>query len=73
MVDEATTNLEDIIWAHKEIELGYNIIYTPTASAVHHHGLNHDDDMRRLGSSNTISCMNQYFNKSLKPNIIALK
>ena len=73
MFDEATTNLEDIIWAHKEIELGYNIIYTPTASAVHHHGPNHDDDMRRLGSTtNTIKLYESVFQTNLlEPNINA--
>jgi len=73
MFDEATSNLEDVIWAHKEIQLGYNLIYTPTASVVHHHGPNHDDNNSRLDSTtNTIKLYEYVFQTNLvEPNIKA--
>ena len=61
---------KDIIWAHKEIELGYNILHS-TASAVPQP--NHDDDMLRLGSTtNTIKLYESVFQTNLlEPNINA--
>lgn len=73
MFDEGTTNLEDVIWAHKEIELGYNLLYAPSASVVHHHGPNHDDTISRLDSTTkTIKLYESVFQtKLVEPDIKA--
>jgi len=42
--DEQVTNIEDRIWASQVQEAGFKIIYEPTASVFHHHGIHHDGD-----------------------------
>jgi rhamnosyltransferase len=37
--DEEATNIEDRIWGKLVIEAGYEIIYEPSASVYHYHGL----------------------------------
>jgi rhamnosyltransferase len=37
--DEKATNIEDRIWAKLVIEAGYKIVYEPSASVYHYHGL----------------------------------
>ena len=37
--DEKATNIEDRIWGKLVIEAGYEIIYEPSASVYHYHGL----------------------------------
>ncbi len=37
--DEEATNIEDRIWGKVVIEAGYRIVYEPTASVYHYHGL----------------------------------
>lgn len=37
--DETATNIEDRIWAKSVIDAGYQIIYEPSASVFHYHGL----------------------------------
>jgi glycosyltransferase involved in cell wall biosynthesis len=39
--DESVTNIEDRIWGKLVIEAGYEIIYEPSASVYHYHGLHH--------------------------------
>jgi len=39
--DEGVTNIEDRIWGKLVIESGYEIIYEPSASVYHYHGLHH--------------------------------
>ena len=53
LFDDKATNLEDMIWAHNEISLGYSIKYVPTAEAVHYHGPHHSNSPARLKSTET--------------------
>jgi len=71
MFDEATTNLEDVIWAHEEIRRGNNLLYSPDASVVHYHGPNHDDSIERLDSTTkTIKLYEKVFHtKLVKPKV----
>ena len=39
--DEDATNIEDRIWGKAVVEAGYEIIYEPSASVYHYHGLHH--------------------------------
>lgn len=45
--DETVTNIEDRVWGVKVIEAGLKIIYEPSASVYHHHGIHHGRDVRR--------------------------
>ena len=45
--DAQVTNIEDRIWANQVQEAGFKIIYEPTASVFHHHGIHHDGDPER--------------------------
>jgi hypothetical protein len=45
--DETTTNIEDRIWAKQILELGYHLVYEPTASVYHWHGIHQDGDSKR--------------------------
>jgi len=40
--DENVSNIEDRVWAEQVISAGLQIIYEPSASVYHHHGINHD-------------------------------
>ena len=40
--DESVTNIEDRVWGRNVINDGYKIVYQPTASVYHWHGINHD-------------------------------
>ena len=40
--DENISNIEDRVWAEKIISSGLQIIYEPSASDYHYHGINHD-------------------------------
>jgi GT2 family glycosyltransferase len=45
--DEEVDTLEDRIWARRVLEAGYKLIYDPTASVYHYHGIFHDGDKYR--------------------------
>jgi len=48
--DETVTNIEDRIWAHNVQNEGYKLIYEPTASVYHYHGIHQEGDRARCGS-----------------------
>lgn len=45
--DEKTTNIEDRIWGEKVISKGYKIIYEPSASVYHYHGVHQNLNKER--------------------------
>ena len=45
--DEKTTNIEDRIWGEKVISKGFKIIYEPTASVYHYHGVHQNLNKER--------------------------
>lgn len=45
--DENATNIEDRIWGAEVIKAGYQIVYEPTASVFHYHGINQNLDPKR--------------------------
>jgi glycosyltransferase involved in cell wall biosynthesis len=45
--DEEVDTLEDRIWAGQVLEAGYKLIYDPSASVYHYHGIFHDGDKNR--------------------------
>jgi len=45
---EGASNLEDVIWAAEEINLGYKISYQADAEVIHYHGPHHSNNNRRL-------------------------
>ena len=46
--DENISNIEDRIWGQKIIQSGYKIVYEPSASVFHHHGIHQDGNQTRL-------------------------
>jgi rhamnosyltransferase len=49
--DEKATNIEDRIWAHQVIGAGYRLLYEPSASVYHHHGIHHQGNAERAAST----------------------
>lgn len=45
--DENVTNVEDRVWGMEVIKAGYKIIYEPSASVFHFHGINQNMDQSR--------------------------
>ena len=45
--DEEVSNIEDRVWGKEVTSAGYRIIYEPSASVYHHHGIHHDYDNER--------------------------
>lgn len=45
--NENARSIEDRIWAKKVLSHGYRIVYTPNASVLHPHGINHNGDIVR--------------------------
>lgn len=45
--DEAVTNIEDRVWGKAVIDAGMKIIYEPTASVYHYHGIHQNLDPKR--------------------------
>lgn len=53
--DEKASNIEDRIWGKLVLEAGYTIIYEPTASVYHYHGLHqHESSSKRAKGIATI-------------------
>lgn len=53
--DEATTNIEDRLWAKQVTEHGLQILYEPDAVVYHHHGIHQNLNPSRL--KNTVSVL----------------
>ena len=76
--DEKATNIEDRIWAHKILKLGYKIIYEPKASVYHFHGIHQNlDEKRCLGVVSILEKLdsnfkNKNFEKASKLRINAI-
>jgi CMP-N-acetylneuraminic acid synthetase len=48
--DESVSNIEDRLWASTVQENGYKLVYEPSASVYHHHGIHHNGDPVRCGN-----------------------
>lgn len=60
--DEKTVNIEDRIWAHNVIKLGYHIVYEPKANVYHFHGIHQNlDEKRCLGVVNILEKLDDKF------------
>jgi glycosyltransferase involved in cell wall biosynthesis len=62
--DEDATNIEDRIWGMEVIKAGYQIIYEPSASVFHFHGINQNMDPDR--SRNVVRILESLDDKVLK-------
>jgi len=72
--DEEVTNIEDRLWAHQVQEAGLKILYEPTASVFHHHGIHHEGDPDRCESIvNIIESIGQQAMSSSANNIDAAR
>jgi len=48
--DPEITNIEDRIWGQEMINLGYKLVYEPSASVYHYHGIHQDGNIERLNN-----------------------
>jgi CMP-N-acetylneuraminic acid synthetase len=48
--DETITNIEDRVWAEKMLRKGNKIVYEPSASVYHYHGIHQDGDAERCAN-----------------------
>ena len=64
--DEKATNIEDRIWGMEVIKAGYQIIYEPSASVYHYHGINQNMDPIR--SRNVVRILEEIDPKKSKKN-----
>ena len=62
--NNSVTNVEDRLWAKQVLSKGYNIIYEPTASVYHYHGIHQAGEKIRL--KNVIKILHE--NKITKKN-----
>ena len=46
--DENIHHIEDRIWAQKQINKGYKIVYEPKSSVFHYHGVSHKNNISRV-------------------------
>ena len=51
LFDNFVTNLEDVLWAAEEIELGFSISYVSESVVAHHHGPHHGNVAERLATT----------------------
>ena len=48
--DDQATNIEDRVWGHEMLNLGYKLVYEPEASVYHHHGIHHNGNIERCNN-----------------------
>jgi glycosyltransferase involved in cell wall biosynthesis len=48
--DDQVTNIEDRLWAEKILKAGHKIVYEPSASVYHHHGIHQDRNPERCAN-----------------------
>ncbi len=65
--DEKTTNIEDRIWGEKVISKGFKIIYEPSASVYHYHGVHQNLNKERAKNVvNILESLETFKNKNNK-------
>jgi rhamnosyltransferase len=52
--DENTKHIEDRLWAQKQINKKMKIIYEPSASVFHYHGVSHSENTQRVSRISNI-------------------
>lgn len=76
--DEKTKHIEDKIWAHNIIKNKYQIVYEPSSSVFHWHGINQDmnkqrcDEIVKILENLDSEYKTQDFDNISKTNIIAI-
>lgn len=70
--DEKILHIEDRVWAHDILQLGYKIIYQPKSKVYHWHGINQSLDLKRCEEIVSI-LENLNYVTGKKPNLIKFK
>lgn len=70
--DEKILHIEDRVWAHDILKLGYKIIYQPKSKVYHWHGINQSLDLKRCVEIVSI-LENLNYVTGKKPNLIKFK
>lgn len=71
--DDRITNIEDRLWAEKVLKGGYTIIYEPSASVYHHHGIHQDRNPERCANVVRILQEHQVNNFDSRNNILDIE
>ena len=64
--DENTKHIEDRLWAQKQINKKLKIIYEPSASVFHYHGVSHSGNIQRVSRISNILKKKQTEKKTFK-------
>jgi rhamnosyltransferase len=56
--DEKVTSIEDRLWAEKVLKAGFKIVYEPSASVFHYHGIHQDRNPERC--SNVVRILQEH-------------
>ena len=48
--DNQVTNIEDRIWGQEMLNLGFKLVYEPSASVYHYHGIHQDGNIERCNN-----------------------
>ena len=67
--DEKVTNIEDRVWGHAVIKNKLNIVYEPSASVYHYHGIHQNLDIKR--AKNIVKILETIENNYKKKRTIA--
>ena len=70
--DEKILHIEDRVWAHDILQLGYKIIYQPKSKVYHWHGINQSLDLKRCEEIVSI-LENLNYVTGKKPDLIKFK
>lgn len=70
--DEKILHIEDRVWAHDILKLGYKIIYQPKSKVYHWHGINQSLDLKRCEEIVSI-LENLNYVTGKKPDLIKFK
>tara|TARA_B100000941_G_scaffold290513_1_gene272762 strand:+ start:12351 stop:13700 length:1350 start_codon:yes stop_codon:yes gene_type:complete len=70
--DERILHIEDRVWAHEILKLGYKIVYQPKSEVYHWHGINQSLDLKRCEEIVSILENLSYVARK-KPDLIKLK
>lgn len=68
--DDKVTNIEDRVWAQEVLNHGYKIIYEPSASVYHYHGIHQDGNIQRC--TNVVKIMENLNKNTYDANHMAM-
>jgi CMP-N-acetylneuraminic acid synthetase len=68
--DDKVTNIEDRVWAQEILNKGYKIVYEPSASVYHYHGIHQEGNVQRC--TNVVKIMENLSGSTYEANHITM-